>query len=68
MEKKIKIWNAKTLNGEESSKKAGTMKSLCSKLGISYNTAKKRQDMDGKATTWLIGNIAWEVWVEFVDR
>lgn len=69
MSKEIKIWIGKTLNGDESEFKVRTLKSLCGKVGVSYNTARKRQDMDGGRTVWLVdGKVAWEFWVEKVGK
>lgn len=69
MGKEIKLWIGKTLNGDELVERAGTLKTLCGKIGISYNTAKKRQDVSGGVTVWLVGDkVAWEVWVERVKR
>jgi hypothetical protein len=66
--KTVKMWVAKTLNGEDRTEEALTLKSLCGKIGISYNTAKKREGINSGVTTWLVGNTAWEVWGKEVDR
>lgn len=66
--KQIKVWVGKTLNGDERSEEAGTLKSLCGKVGISYNTARKRQKDDGSVSVWLVGDIAWEVKLRKIDR
>jgi hypothetical protein len=66
--KAIKVWVAKNLRGAERTEERLTLKSLCLVIGVSYNTAKKRQDTEGGVTIWTEGDDqAWEVWVKVVE-
>lgn len=60
MSKTVKLWVAKPLNGGNEVMKK-TLKGLCEEIGLSYSTAKSRQDKDGKKTTWVVKNLAYEV-------
>ena len=62
-----KIWFGKELK-KGTLVKRGSLKGLCAELGLSYSTAKKRQDTAGGVTMWLSGDSAYEVWLELVKR
>lgn len=68
MKKEVKIWVGKKLNGGGGIEKRGTLKSLCEVIGVSYNTAKVKQDKDGGVTLWPVDGVAWEVWVERISK
>jgi len=63
MSKGSKIWIGRSLKDDrvENSK---TLKGICGVLGVSYNTAKKKQDRVGGKTVWEDGKGGvWEVWL-----
>ena len=76
--KEVKIWFGRLVGQTELAVKpisgdgvvkSRTLSGLCGKLGISYNTAKVKQDKDGGITAWVNGDQSvWHVWVEMVGR
>lgn len=64
--KKVKIWYARNLKepgvADLSSR---TLKGICEKAGVSYHTAKGKQDKAGGKTTYVFaqGGGVWEIWV-----
>ena len=43
-----------------------TLKGMCEDLGVSYNTAKVKQDKGGGITIWVVGESVFEIWKESV--
>lgn len=76
--KTVKVWFGRLVGQTEKAigpvsggglEKSRTLKGLCGKLGISYNTAKVKQDSSGEVTVWVKSDSSvWHVWVEMIGR
>jgi len=75
--KEVKIWFGRFVGQTESAvkpviggiEKSRTLKGLCDRIGVSYNTAKVKQDKAGGITVWVNGDKSvWHVWVEMIGR
>ena len=79
--KGVKIWFGRLVGQTESAvkpmpisvtvydRKSKTLKGLCDRIGVSYNTAKVKQDKEGGITAWVNEDKSvWHVWVEMIGR